>query len=60
MRCPNVSFREEGANIGPPCISRPPQHLLKEPPIRLHGTKQLCLLADLNVCIPAVTDHPPR
>jgi len=59
MRCPDISLRKKRANIGPPCISRPSQHLLKEPPIRFHSTKQLGLLADLHVGIPAVADHPP-
>lgn len=60
MAGPDMPLHEQAAQIAPPGIPRPPEDLLEEPPIGLHGTQQLRLLAALDVSSPAVAHHPSR
>ena len=60
MGGPNVTFGEERPHVRPPSVPRPTQNLFQEPPVRLHGTEQLGLLAALNVRGPTVRNHPSR
>lgn len=55
-----MPLHEQAPQVRAPSIPRPPQHLLQEPPIRLHRAKQLRLLAALDIRVPPVADHPPR
>jgi hypothetical protein len=56
---PDVSLRKDAPKVGPPRVPRPPKDLQDEPPVRLHRREELGLLADLDVRVPAVGDHPP-
>ena len=58
MRCPDVTLREQRADVRAPGVARPPEDLLEETPVGLHRREQLRLLAALDVGTPAVTDHP--
>ena len=60
MTSPDVTLHEQTSQIRSPRIPGPPQNLLKEPPVRLHRTEQLCLGAALHVRVPAMADHPAR
>lgn len=59
VRRPNVALYEQRTQIRTPGIPRPSQYLLQEPPVRLHRTEKLGLLATLHVCVPPMTYHPP-
>lgn len=58
MRCPDVPLGEERTQVRPPGVTCPSKHLLQEPPVGLHRTEELSLLAALDVGAPAVGDHP--
>ena len=60
MGGPDMPLHEQTSHVRSPRIPRPPQHLLQEPPVGFHGTKQLGLRATLHIRVPSVTDHPPR
>ena len=53
-----MPLHKQTPQIRPPRVPRPPQHLLQEPPIGLHCAQQLSLLADLDIGVPPVADHP--
>jgi len=57
---PDITLGEDGSEVGPPGVSRPPEDLFEEPPVRLHRREQLGLFADLDIRVPAMRDHPPR
>ena len=59
VRRPDVTLHEQRTEIRPPSVTCPAKYLLQEPPVGLHRTEKLRLLAALHVGAPAVADHPP-